>query len=629
MSPRILKAVAPLVDVLVFCALIALGTSLRSSQIIAFATGVGLSWLLTLRARAAATPTPWRAHLELLLVTLLALLLRGGALALLTLRWDWPPQIAILFAVALGLAVTAPGYSYALSAAESRAASQSFAIGVIVYSVVLRLLYAGSVELLPEETYYWNYSQHLDLGYLDHPPMVAWLIRLGTLVFGQTEFGVRAGALCCGAITLVFVYRLARNLFGEASALAAVVLAQTLPFFFLSGFLMTPDAPLTAAWAASLYYLERALIGERSGAWWRAGICLGLGMISKYSIALLAPVTLAFMIWDPKSRRWWRHFEPYTAALTALAVFSPVILWNAQHDWASFAFQTSRRLAEAPQFALHKLIASALVLITPTGVVAVAAALLRGSGGGGAGDPQSTRRRLFMNLAILVPLSVFVAFSLRHEVKLDWTGALWSAALPVLGCSMIAAGFNVRGLGAWIRSAWAPTIVAMLLIYGAGLHYLVLGLPGIGYGKHIELVPVGWRDITRHVLNAAADHRTEAGSDALIVGMDRYAIASEVAFYGRRQLGSSVETMNSYLFDGMSLMYGRWTPPESQQHRDLLLVAFSAAELQGQKIESHVKRLGPIEDMVLMQDDSVIRHYYYRLAYDYQSVAGERINALK
>jgi len=81
MLPRILKAVAPLADVLVFCALIASGLSLRSSQIIAFATGVGLSWLLTLRVRAAAAPTPWRAHLELLLVTLLALFLRGGVLA--------------------------------------------------------------------------------------------------------------------------------------------------------------------------------------------------------------------------------------------------------------------------------------------------------------------------------------------------------------------------------------------------------------------------------------------------------------------------------------------------------------------------------------------------------------------
>ncbi|MGO9934199.1 MAG: glycosyltransferase family 39 protein [Steroidobacteraceae bacterium] len=499
---------------------------------------------------------------------------------------------------------------------------RTLAIGIIAYSVVLRLLYAGTVELLPEETYYWNYSQHLDFGYLDHPPMVAWLIRLATTVFGQTEFGVRAGAICCGAITSVFVYRLARNLYGEAAALAALILAQTLPFFFLSGFLMTPDAPLTAAWAASLHYLERALIAGRPGAWWRAGICLGVGMICKYSIALLAPVTLAFMVWDAKSRRWWRHFEPYLAALLALAVFSPVIIWNAQHEWASFAFQTSRRLAEAPQFALHKLIASALVLITPTGVVAVIAALLRGNGGAG-GGADGVRRRLLMNLAVLIPLAVFVVFSLRHEVKLDWTGAMWTAALPAIGCTMITAGSQAGRMGKWIRAAWAPTIATLLLIYGAGLHYLAFGLPGVGYGKHIELLPVGWRDLTRHMIETAAAHRAETGTDVLIVGMDRYAIASEVAFYGRRQLHTSVATMNSYLFDGMSLMYGRWMPPESQDHRDLLLVAFSAGELQGPQIEAHVERLGPIEDDALMRDGSLIRHYYHRFAYNYRSVAGE------
>ena len=159
---------------------------------------------------------------------------------------------------------------------------------------------------MPEETYYWNYSRHLDFGYLDHPPMVAWLIKAGTALFGQTEFGVRAGALCCGAITSIFVYKLTRNLFGQAAALAALLLTQALPYFFLSGFLMTPDAPLAAAWAASLYFLERALIGDRSRAWWLAGICLGFGMISKYSIGILGAVAAAFMLWDQDSRIWWR-----------------------------------------------------------------------------------------------------------------------------------------------------------------------------------------------------------------------------------------------------------------------------------------------------------------------------------
>ena len=547
----------------------------------------------------------------------MALFLRGGVLDFLVQSWGWPAQISIVFAVLAGLAVTLPGYSQALSPAADATRARTLAMGLIIYAFALRLAYLGSVELLPEETYYWNYARHLDIGYLDHPPMVAWLIRLGTAVFGQSQFGVRIGALCSGIIASIFAYRLSRNLLGEAAATAALALAQILPFFFLSGLLMTPDAPLTGAWAASLYYLERALVAGRSDAWWRAGLALGIGAISKYSIGLLVPVTLVFMVWDRDSRRWWRRWEPYAAALLALAVFSPVLLWNAQHDWASFAFQTSRRLAEVPRFALHKLLASALVLITPTGVLAVAAALLcaKPAAAGAGGSP---RQRLFLNTAILFPLSVFAVFSLRHEVKLDWTGAPWVAALPLMAAGMIADGTKLSGLRAWIRSAWTPTLVVMLLIYGAGLHYLTLGLPGLGYGRHIELVPVGRRDLSRRTSQIAAEVRRESGTDPLIVGMDRYAIASELAFYGAERTGSAVATSSSHLFGGIGLMYERWTPPQAEVGRTLLLVAWDPRDLAGTAIESRAERLGPVEDDVLTREGQVVRHYYYRVAYNYR-----------
>ena len=383
---------------------------------------------------------------------------------------------------------------------------------------------------------------------------------------------------------------------------------------------MTPDAPLSAAWAASLYYLERALIAGRSEAWWAAGLALGLGAISKYSIGLLVPVALGFMLWDQASRRWWRRWEPYTAALIALAVFSPVILWNAQHDWASFAFQTSRRLSEAPRFALHKLIASALVLITPTGVLAVAAAL-RGAEPADAYDgANARRRRLFINLGVLVPLAVFALFSLRHEVKLDWTGAPWAAALPLMAAGMIASGTTSNGFRAWIRRAWMPTLVTMLLIYGAGLHYLALGLPGAGYSRHIELVPVGWRDLSRRISQTAAAIRDQTGVAPLIVGMDRYAIASELAFYGAERTQSAVETSSAHLFGGIGLMYERWTPALLEEGRTLLLVALDPKDLDRQGHRGPCRTLGPIEDDVLRRDGQVVRHYYHRLAYNYRAI---------
>jgi dolichol-phosphate mannosyltransferase len=604
-----------------FCALIGSGVAPRSSHIASFAVAMALNYLLKVRSALAASGRTRDAglHARLLAVCGMTLFLRAGVLGLASLVWGWPAQAAIILAVIAGMAVSAPGFAAVLSPVEREDRARAVALGLILYAFALRLVYLGSVELLPEETYYWNYARHLDIAYLDHPPMVAWLIRLGTATFGQTQFGVRAGALCCGVIASFFAYRLTRNLFGDAAALAALVLAQVLPFFFLAGFLMTPDAPLTAAWAASLYFLERALIGGRPTAWWGVGIALGIGAISKYSIGLLVPVTFAFMLWDERSRRWWFRWEPYAAALVALAIFSPVILWNAQHEWASFAFQTSRRLAEAPRFALHKLIASALVLITPTGVLAVTAAFISTKSWDDGGT--APRRRLFIRLSVLIPLAVFALFSLRHEVKLDWTGAPWTAALPVLAAGMIAGETGLSRFAAWIRSAWTPTFVTLLLIYGAGLHYLVLGLPGLGYGKHIELVPVAWRDFAGQVMDTAAAVRQETGSDVLIVGMDRYAIASELAFYGAERTRSTVETSSSHLFGGLGLMYERWTPAQLQDGRTLLLVAWDPAELAGDSIDGHADHLGPVETRTLTRDGYLVRHYYQRLAYNYRHAA--------
>ncbi|MGO9992736.1 MAG: glycosyltransferase family 39 protein [Steroidobacteraceae bacterium] len=487
---------------------------------------------------------------------------------------------------------------------------RALVIGIVAYGFFLRLIYSAQVELIPEEAYYWNYSRHLDIGYLDHPPLVAWLIRFGTTLFGNTEFGVRFGALCCGAAAAFFVFRLTRNLFGEPSALLALGMLQVLPFFFLSGMLMTPDAPLTAAWAASLYFLERALIGGRSRAWLWAGLAVGIGLISKYTIGLLGMAALAFMLLDPPARRWLRRWEPYAALLITAAVFAPVIIWNAMHHWASFAFQTSRRLAEPPRFSLHKLIGSALVLLTPTGLLAAGAAVI--------GITPRTRASRFLQIAVMGPMAVFALFSLRHEVKLDWTGAPWTAALPLMAYGLAEANGGGPGVRRWLRVAWPPTALVMLLVYGAGLYYLVLGIPGLGYTRHTELVPVEWRDFARQIDGIADALRSKYGDKLLVVGMDRYAIASELAFYSHDQVEAVAATSSAHLFDDVGLMYEQWFPVELQTGRTLLLVSWDPANLAATHLENRVDGLEPVREGVLTRDGSVVRRYYYRVAHDYK-----------
>ena len=261
--------------------------------------------------------------------------------------------------------------------------------------------------------------------------------------------------------------------------------------------------------------------------------------------------------------------------------------------------------------------AAALVLLTPTRLHAAGAALL--------GDPAARgpvsftdallRPRWFMRIAVLVPLSVFALFSLRHEVKLDWTGAPWAAALPLM-----AFGAEPHGPGTmsrWLRPAWPVTLVCMLLFYGAGFYHLVLGIPGLGESSHTELVPVEWRDFGRQIDGIAENVRARYGEDLLVVGMDRYAIASERAFYSHDRSKSVAETSSCHLFGGMGLMYERWFPAERQAGRTLLLLAWDAGDLQAVQLQSHVNGLEPLQEGTLVRDGRIVRRYYYRVAHGY------------
>src|SRR5262249_11138356 len=160
---------------------------------------------------------------------------------------------------------------------------------------------------------------------------------------------------------------------------------------------------------------------------------------SKYTIALLGAAALVFILVDPHSRRWLREPAAWGAALLAVLLFSPVILWNASHHWASFAFQGSQRLTADIHFSLPSLVGSILLFLTPIGLAAAVVALVQHRKALlVASRRQRDRRPLFAAVFTLVPLAVFVAFSLSHQVKLNWTGPLWLAVVPALAAAVVA-----------------------------------------------------------------------------------------------------------------------------------------------------------------------------------------------
>ena len=618
-----LALLAPFADLIIFLTAVRFAIPADRAQMLGFATAavICLGSLMRARLRRQLTWTGGR-YGVVMVVILLTFFLRNGLFGLLTNVLRLPLPAAVGFAIVATAALMRAGIVYCAEGSSLRLGNgknwRFGALALMLLAYLLRLIYCSQIDLLPTEAYYWNYSRHLDFGYLDHPPMVALLIRAGTTVFGNTEFGVRIGALCCNLIAALFMFRLARNLFGEASAWVAVVLMQTLPFFFLSGMVMNPDAPLTAAWTASLYYLERALIAQRDRAWWGVGLCLGLGLFSKYTIALLGASAALFMALDSRSRMWWRRPEPYGAALLAAAIFFPVILWNAEHDWASFAFQGSRRLAEEHNFGLPLLLASAFLLLSPTGAIA-AIILLRRRAPSHLAEESTSRQRAwrFQQLSLGVPLAVFTIFSLFHEIVVDWLGPAWIAALPCMAyCIVHARDIWARGMFARLRGAWLPTLLSLLLFDCLRFQYFAAGIPGLSYGDHPETIPVGWRELGRQV-HSIAQH---AARRPLIVGMDRYFLASELAFYAPDPSVAVNDVTTAHLFGHVGLMYARWTLPTVERGRALLLISWDADDLDSTEVRSAVEDLGSIQEGELRRDEHFVRRYYYRFAFGYLGI---------
>ena len=549
-----------------------------------------------------------------LLLRLLTLGLRGGILMVAMTTLKIPVLLSgasvVLASAAIGLLADAL-FLWPTISIERR---KLFAVvGIIIYLVSLRLIFLGFANLLPEEAYYWNYSQHLDIGYLDHPPMVAWLIWLGTTLFGDNEFGVRIGAYICWLLTAYFSFYLARNLFDKATAIACALLVAVLPFYFSTGFLMMPDAPLTAAWAATLFFLERALLGEKRLAWLGVGLSFGIGLLSKYTILLLGPAALLFVLIDPRSRRWLGRKEPYLAAATAALLFSPVIYWNATHQWMSFAFQGARRVDGAFQFTLPSLLVSVAVLLTPTGFIAAAACLTTNISA--VRSRTGTTRALFLLLFTLVPLSVFILFSLFHENKPNWTGPLWLAVLPFVASTLVGAEGR-QSLGSRLRRAWIPTIGIAAAVYAVLFHYVVLGFPGIGYVNNIRTLPVAWSEFGQAVGAVEAAVAKESTAPVVLIGTDKYFLASEMAFYARQSERIRDNSIGQGAIGGNSLMYDIWHPAETVWGSTAVLVSLKRSELQQDDIPQYFSRLTDIQEQVVRKNGGVVGTFYYRVGYD-------------
>lgn len=219
---------------------------------------------------------------------------------------------------------------------------------LIIASTLLRLLLAGSLELSADEVYYWTYALKLQWNYFDHPPMVAWLIRLttGNLLL-HNEIFVRLGAIIASAVCTWLIFKtgtLINNL--QTGWYTALFYTASLYASVNAGAFIIPDSPLMIFWLAGIFLLIKILRLNAAATthstllWCLFGITSGLCIMSKVHGVFIWLGVILYVLFI--NREWLKQKGIYLSAFITLIIISPIIIWNFQHNFITYTFHSSR-----------------------------------------------------------------------------------------------------------------------------------------------------------------------------------------------------------------------------------------------------------------------------------------------
>lgn len=234
---------------------------------------------------------------------------------------------------------------------------------LIIAYFMMQCLLAPFNLLGADSYYYWAWSRHLALSYYDGPPMIAYLIRLFTVIFGDTLFALNLLALVLTAGTAYLVYQTARLFLHPSASLVACLLWVFSPVVTIVMLLRTTyDTPQLFCWALALYFICRFLQKEQRRDLYFTATSIGLLLLSKYTGIVLPLALMLFVISSRRYRYLLRSIHFYIGCCWVLLLYSPVLIWNYQHGWVSFIYQSTSHEIGSPALGFHNMHADRSVM---------------------------------------------------------------------------------------------------------------------------------------------------------------------------------------------------------------------------------------------------------------------------
>ncbi|WP_020474357.1 glycosyltransferase family 39 protein [Zavarzinella formosa] len=328
-------------------------------------------------------------------------------------------------------------------------------VPLLIALTAFHLVIAWLLPPSEDELYYWCWSQNLQWSYFDHPPMVALMIRLSTEIFGNTLFAIRFPACLGSLVTLLIVRDFTRDD-------RLMTLALLTPLVLFGTVLMTPDAPLVVFWAAYVWWLASAherLANDQTPRWILGGVIFGLGVLSKYPMALAAPAAVMSFVVLPKGRRFSVALGLFGHFLVSAFVASPILIHNIRHDFAPLQFQWNHASEKGSALFTH----FPDFLAGQVGLIGTGPFLLLGWAVYRIRQLPSSPQVWASAWMFALPMAVFIMKGITGRLEANWPVFCYISCGP-LAVEMMRQSANPIRLRRWMTASFAiPTLVSVAL----------------------------------------------------------------------------------------------------------------------------------------------------------------------
>jgi dolichol-phosphate mannosyltransferase len=230
----------------------------------------------------------------------------------------------------------------------------ALAVSMLIIHACSIAVIVNFLSVAPDAADHWVWSRILFNGYLEHPPMVAWILHYFDLLFADPVTSVKVLPILMCASTYFILYLAVVQLFSIRVALIFLVILLSSPYFFVFSLLYHITTPMMLFFAISIWLIAKMVSTELATSNAKQynyllyiGLFLGLAFLSKILIVFVYMALGLFFISNRKQHHYFAHWQTYAAPLVSLVVMIPYILWNIETEWMSFIYQFNRGISSS------------------------------------------------------------------------------------------------------------------------------------------------------------------------------------------------------------------------------------------------------------------------------------------